>query len=167
VTDEDIGDEALETARLTGLASGLETSIVTWWHGLKAQRERLANGLDDMTPARLADVSLFVVALRNVHRVVWRCHVLWDKPNDEPFKDAIDEFDRQIPHSLDIRNILEHFDKQQSIGEYSVFVTNDPQGWLSIHVNQYRLDVNEAVDHAKVLMTRCAQLLHAVRTAAQ
>jgi hypothetical protein len=153
----------MEQAKLVGLASGLATSIVVWWHGLNAQRQRLADGLEEMTPSRWADVSLFAVCLRNVQRVAYRCQLTWDKPTDSPFTDALSVFDQNVPNTLEIRNIVEHFDKQQVLGEYAVMVTHDPQGWLSLHVNDHRIDINEAVDHAKTLADRCVQLLNLFR----
>jgi len=153
----------LEQARLIGLARAFEKHIVIWRHAVEVQHTRMIAGFEQNTPSEWAEPSLFAVALRNLIRACWKCHLLYDTSTTTTFGDAVRSFESAIPKPRAIRDRLEHFDEYEADkGGQSVYVTNDPHG-LSLHVDELRLDIPDAVVEATRMAQTCFDALRKIR----
>ena len=151
----------LEQATLIGLSHDLAKHIVNWLRSVEAQETRVKSGIDEMAPSRWPDAQLFAVALRNLIRACWKCHDLYDQPRNSPFGNAVQSFERAIPNARDIRNRLEHFDDYETQDIVSVFITNDGLE-LTLHVDDFRLDLHSAVVEAQRLARSCLTALKVI-----
>ncbi len=153
----------LEQARLIGLARAFEKHIVIWRHAVEVQHARMIAGFEQNTPSEWAEPPLFALALRNLIRACWKCHFLYDTAASTTFADAVNLFDSAIPNARAIRDRLEHFDEYEAVkGGLSVIVTNDPHG-LSLHVDEYQLDIPDAVVEATRMAQTCFDALREIR----
>lgn len=154
----------LEQASLVGLNHAFEKHIVIWLRAVEVQHTRMIAGFQQTTPSEWAEPPLFAVALRNLIRACWKCHFLYDTSTSTTFADAVNSFESAIPNARAIRDRLEHFDEYEADkGGLSVYVSNDPLGSLSLHVDEFRLDIPDAVAEAQRMASTCFTALRAVR----
>lgn len=148
-----------------------------WLEAVELQRRRVLELSRPMPPqppyednraALEAELVLFAVALRNLIRAVeWASDF-----EPDPITQALDDFDAKVPHAVDIRDLLEHFDayeqgrgnlqggkpqkrkrKQQAptIGDYAYSFVHDAEGTHLKFKGNLGLNVVKAADAAKQL----------------
>jgi len=100
--------------------------VYVWAEATRRQRDRVLDlsetilaqppgtAYDDVRHHVESDLVLFAVALRNLLRAVE-----WAQATYAPTLDkALEQFQAEVPHAVDLRDVLEHFDDyEQGIGQ--------------------------------------------------
>jgi hypothetical protein len=140
--------------------------IVEWSRAIDMQMRRVvtSKSFED----REVDSKLFAIALRNLLRAVeWgikEADRARDGERSKGLRAALNEFNAAIPHAVQVRDLLDHFD-----GFVLGKSPHEPQSsnrWYSwngttagIHIGGYELDVVAATKAVSRLATKAGSLL--------
>jgi hypothetical protein len=84
--------------------------VTRWRRSVQLQSVRLLGDVTDQPDNREVDFSLFAVALRDLRRAVELVRKVAPKAAWSGIDLALNEFDAVVPHTQDLRDVLEHFD---------------------------------------------------------
>jgi hypothetical protein len=137
-----------------------------WICGVTMEGDRTLNPRPDELPQ--AEAYLLAMALRQLFRDVEWAIIHADTNSNgrrsKALRAALDAFDKAIPHAVDVRDVLVHFDEyERGTGNFqedwkrppnvNVYTKNDGATfWLYVlDDDDHRLDVRTALDAARQL----------------
>jgi UDP-N-acetylmuramoylalanine-D-glutamate ligase len=143
--------------------------VARWLVATERQAQRVDEERGKPPPnSAQVEATLFALALRNVLRAAKYA----DRFEPERISRAIVEFDDAIPHAMDVRNILDHFDEYESgtgrlqnegdtgLIEWYEDVGTTYQLVFVVGGQERRLDVGAARDAARRLAGEVLAAIH-------
>jgi hypothetical protein len=135
-----------------------------WALAAEVQRDRVIEGGGGDFMNQL-DATFLAIAIRNVVRAA-----RWAEPLEaNAVKTARAEFDSRVPNAVDVRNMLEHFDKYEmgkgdlqiagKVRNYSVYTARVENEYVLHLPDGYELDVQSAVNATEALADSVANAL--------
>jgi hypothetical protein len=121
-----------------------------WCHAVEVQAIRIfaeGNGMPDGPMTRQTDSYLFAIALRNLLRAAALLRNAAPKSAWSSIDRALNEFERKVPHAVDLRDVLDHFD-DYARGKGELQKTrggaSEPNEWYERANDTYRLSLGLA-----------------------